>query len=59
MKYTFFNFNTAIYHLKDLISGKKKIVKNENVKYIYVPQYETLSLDKIFSLIHGHKREVL
>jgi hypothetical protein len=41
----------TIYHLKDLISGKKVQIKNENVKNIHVPQYESLGLKKIFKMV--------
>ena len=45
--------------MKDIISGKKKLIKNEAMKYIYAPQYDSLSLEKIFALILKNKREIL
>ena len=40
------SFETVtIFHLKDLASGKRKILKAEDVKYFKVPQYEGLSID--------------
>ena len=37
--------------LKDLISGKKKYVKQDKVSYCYVPQYEGLGLKEIYAHI--------
>ena len=39
--------NVTIYFLKDLISMKKRYLKCEEVKTIYVPFYENLTLAKI------------
>ena len=41
------------------MGGKKKRISNEHIKYIYAPQYESLSLSKIWELILEHKRELL
>ena len=35
----------TIFHLKDLASGKRKILKTENVKYYEAPHYEGISID--------------
>ena len=35
----------TIYHLKDLASGKRKILKTEDVKYYEAPHYEGISID--------------
>ena len=45
--------------MKDLISKKKKRISNDAIKYIVAPQYESLSLEKVFQLIFEHKRELL
>jgi hypothetical protein len=45
--------------LKDLIATKKKRISNDAVKYIVAPQYDSLSLNKVFTLIFEHKRELL
>jgi len=40
------SFETVtIFHLKDLASGKKKILKTENVKYYEAPHYDGISID--------------
>ena len=39
--------NVTIYFLKDLISMKKRYLKTEEIKTIYVPFYENLTLAKI------------
>ena len=49
----------TIYHLKDLIAGKKKTMSTEKVKYLYCPQYNSLSLKKIFRIIHEQNQIVL
>jgi hypothetical protein len=49
----------TIYHLKDLIAGKKKTMSTDNVKYLYCPQYNSLSLKKIFRIIHEQNQMVL
>ena len=41
------------------MSGRKKRMKTEAVKYLYCPQYEGLSLDKIFELIENNKSDLL
>ena len=33
--------------MKDLITRKKKAIKTTDMKYLYVPQYESLSVQKI------------
>ena len=45
--------------MKDLIATKKKRICNDAVKYIVAPQYDSLSLNKVFTLIFEHKRELL
>ena len=34
----------TIYHLKDLVSGKKKVIKSTAIKHLQVPQYEGLQI---------------
>ena len=41
------------------MDGKKKKISSSEMKYLYAPQYESLSLQKIFDLILEHKRELL
>ena len=45
--------------MKDLIANKKKRISNDAIKYIVAPQYDSLSLNKVFTLILQHKREIL
>ena len=33
--------------MKSLMSGQKKAIKTAEVKYLYAPQYSTLSLEKL------------
>ena len=35
----------SIFHLRDLASGKKKIIKAASVKTIFIPQFEGLTRD--------------
>ena len=49
----------TVYHLKDVIAGKKKKINAAEVKYIYCPQYDNLSLPKIFNLVHENKPAIL
>ena len=37
----------TIYHLKDLVQGTKKFISCESVKYLSVPQYKGLGIEKI------------
>lgn len=37
----------TVYFCKDLITGKKKYIKCDQVKYMFVPQYESLSIERI------------
>ena len=39
--------NVTIYHMRDLVSGKKKFIKADAVKVLHVPQYNTLTIKKI------------
>jgi hypothetical protein len=40
--------------LKDLISGKRKFIKAPNAKHLQIPQYETLSVQKLYEFLHQH-----
>ena len=44
----------SIDFLKDIISGKKKYVKQDSVKNIYVPQYEGLGLTQIWGHVENN-----
>ena len=38
-----------VYFMKALMSGKKKAVKIANMKYLYAPQYTSLSVEKLLA----------
>ena len=40
----------TIFFLKQLLSGSKKFVKCSEVKYIYVPQYKGLNVEKFLAM---------
>ena len=42
-----------IYHLRDLICGRKKIISASAIKSIFVPQYENLTIEKILTQARG------
>jgi hypothetical protein len=46
--------NVTIYFLKDLLSGRKKRVKNTQVKHISVPLYDNLTVAKICDFLQSH-----
>ncbi len=48
---TILSENVTIYFLKDLASGKKKRIKGKNVKWIAIPQYKGLTIDKIAAFV--------
>ena len=35
----------TIWHLRDIMSGKRKMIKGDDVKYIEVPHYEHLRIE--------------
>ena len=37
--------------MKDLISGAKKFLKCDQIRHLYVPQYETLKLEEIYKFM--------
>lgn len=39
----------TIFHLRDLASGKRKILKTEAVKYYEIPHYEGLSMEDMLA----------
>ena len=44
----------TIYFLKDLMAGRKKRVKGKDVKWIAIPQYKALTIDKIAAYVAPH-----
>ena len=45
--------NVTVFHLRDLASGKRQIIKADRVKTIHVPHFEGLTLDTM--LYHARK----
>ena len=43
-----------IWFLKQLVSSKKKAIKSDRVKVLFVPQYETLAMDDIMQWALKH-----
>ena len=33
----------TVWHLRDLMAGKRKLIKSKNIKYLHVPLFEGLS----------------
>ena len=38
-----------VYFMKALMSGKKRAIKTNDVRHLYAPQYDTLSISKILA----------
>ena len=36
--------NVTVWHLRDLASGKRTIIKSQNIKHLHVPQFEHLAI---------------
>ena len=49
----------TVWHLKDMISGAKGIIKSNAIKHLSIPQYESLSLEKILDWAKQNHRSVL
>jgi hypothetical protein len=50
--------NVTIFHLKDIASGVKRMIKCEDVKVINIPQFEGLKIEAILEYATAHQ-EVL
>ena len=37
----------SIYHLKDIISGQRSRIKSKDVKFVHVPHFSSLSVEKM------------
>ena len=44
----------TIYHLRDLVSNRRKIVRCEDVKVLQVPHFEHLSIEDILEFASSH-----
>lgn len=49
----------TIWHLRDMANGKKGYIKQENVKHLTVPHYESLSLERILEWTRQYYPHVL
>jgi hypothetical protein len=47
------------FHLKDMINGSKGYVKGSDIQHLTVPQYESLSLDKILEWANQRHSDVV
>ena len=46
--------NTSIYWLKDIISGEKKYIHQDDVKHITMPYYKGITLKNIFEVLGNY-----
>ena len=52
MTHTFlFVDNTTVYFLKDVLNQKKRHLMNDQIQHFHVPQYKSLSVEKILEFI--------
>ena len=45
----------TIFHLRDLISGKRKRIKAADVKVITVPHFKGLKVEAMFNWVTNHE----
>ena len=43
--------NTTIYFLKDILNQKKRHLLNDQIQHFHVPQYKSLTVEKILEFI--------
>ena len=54
--YSLPDFNTInVYFMKEIINKQKKAIKVNNMKYLFVPQYASLSVCKILAFVKRHQ----
>ena len=44
----------TIWHLRDLAAGDRQIIKSENVKYISIPNYTGLKIEKMVEFARNY-----
>ena len=44
----------SVYHLRDIISGNRTMLKSKEIKHISVPVYESLSMAKMLEWAQRH-----
>jgi hypothetical protein len=44
----------TIFHLKDIVSGKRRMLKSTEVKHLFVPQFDSLSTAKMLNWAKAH-----
>jgi len=45
--------NVTIWHLRDMAAGKRTIIKAQNIKHLYVPQFEHLAIKDMMAYCSG------
>ena len=53
------NSSQIVYHLKDIIAGRKKFVNASKMKYLYAPQYESLGISQVFNYIKTMEKGII
>ena len=43
----------TVWHLRDLASGKRTIIKSQNIKHLHVPQFEHLAIKDMMAYCSG------
>lgn len=46
-------------HLRDMAMGRKRFINCDNIKHLFVPHYESLSLEKIIEFVQGSAPAIL
>ena len=48
-------YNTmSIFHLRDIISGNRVLIKSKDIKHIHVPQFPGMSVEKMLEWAKRH-----
>ena len=46
----------SVYHLRDIMAGKRKKIKCEEVKHIPIPQFHGLAIDDLLAFANQHEQ---
>ena len=49
---------TTLY-LRDMAMGRKRYIRCDNIRHLFVPHYESLSLEKIIGFVEGTAPDLL
>ena len=44
----------SIFHLRDIISGNRVLIKSKDIKHIHVPQFPGMSVEKMLEWAKRH-----